>query len=92
MVLLFFLYALGPNKCLCPTKPICQPCSNGGVLDVFTCACTCSPKFTGQRCQYAIDPCELDDEPELCSGVDCFGSLPESIFLRCKINVNLKDI
>ena len=75
---------LCPNKCLCPNKPVCQPCFNGGQLNPFTCSCTCSAKYTGSRCQYAIDPCQVADEPELCSGVDCFATQSEEIFIRCQ--------
>jgi hypothetical protein len=73
-----------PQTCLCPRKLLCLSCFNGGQLNPTTCSCTCPAGFTGERCQYAIDPCGVEDLPEYCSSISCWESASEDIFFRCQ--------
>ena len=77
-----------PKRCFCDEPTIlnkyCPICLNGGLRDYKTngCGCKCFKGFQGPRCQYAKDPCEMNDEPS-CSNVDCYNATDKDFF-RCQ--------
>ncbi len=79
---IIFVIDICPNKCTCENKPTCPPCYNSGKLDLKTCACTCNKDYTGERCQYALDPCSVDDD-EFCSSINCWTATSD-MFFKCQ--------
>ncbi len=77
-----FVVNICPNKCTCQNKPTCPQCFNSGILDLKTCACTCNKDYTGERCQYALDPCSVDDD-EFCASINCWTATSD-MFFKCQ--------
>lgn len=77
-----------PNKCYCLMPSIlnnyCPSCLNGGVRSYGSnsCQCICPYGYLGDRCQFALNPCMVDDKPD-CANIDCYNTT-EINFYGCQ--------